>query len=58
VMIQTESDRDLGLDPRAHDSKSPKELFRDYLAEQNAADERVIALFDQLLEEEHAPAQA
>ena len=58
VIIQTDSERDLGLDPRAHDSKSPKELFRDYLAEHDAADERVIALFDELLEEEHAPAQA
>jgi exonuclease SbcD len=58
VMIQTDADVSLGLDPRAHESKSPKELFREYLGELKAADERVIALFDELLEEEHATAQA
>jgi exonuclease SbcD len=58
VMIQTDADLQLGLDPRAHESKSPKELFREYLGELKAADERVIALFDELLEEEHATAQA
>jgi exonuclease SbcD len=58
VMIQTDADVSLGLDPRAHESKSPKELFREYLGEKKSADERVIALFDELLEEEHATAQA
>jgi len=58
VMIQTDAEVQLGLDPRSHESKSPKELFREYLGELKAADERVIALFDELLEEEHATAQA
>ncbi|MGZ4127825.1 MAG: exonuclease SbcCD subunit D [Actinomycetota bacterium] len=58
VMIQSDADRQLGLDPRAHEARSPKDLFRAYLEEQKATDERVLALFDELLEEEHAPAQA
>jgi DNA repair protein SbcD/Mre11 len=58
VMIQTDAELQLGLDPRAHEMKSPKELFREYLGELKAGDERVIALFDELLEEEHASAQA
>ena len=58
VMIQTDAEVQLGLDPRAHEMKSPKELFREYLGELKAGDERVIALFDELLEEEHASAQA
>lgn len=56
VMIASQADRDLGLDPRAHETRSPGELFRDYLTERDALDERVVALFDELLEEEHAPA--
>ncbi|MGZ4213940.1 MAG: exonuclease SbcCD subunit D C-terminal domain-containing protein, partial [Actinomycetota bacterium] len=58
VMIQSDAERQLGLDPRAHEARSPKDLFRAYLEEQKATDERVLALFDELLEEEHAPAQA
>ena len=34
--------------------RSPQELFAEYLAEQGAADERVSALFDELLDEAHA----
>jgi exonuclease SbcD len=58
VQIQTSAEREMDLDPRAHESKSPRELFADYLEEKKATDERVIALFDELLEEEHAPASA
>jgi exonuclease SbcD len=56
VMIQSDADREIDLDARAHESKAPGELFREYLEENRATDERVIALFDELLEEEHAPA--
>lgn len=35
--------------------KSPKELFHDYLTERHAVDERVEALFDELLQEAYAP---
>jgi exonuclease SbcD len=56
VMIQSDADREIALDTRAHESKAPGELFREYLEENKATDERVIALFDELLEEEHAPA--
>jgi DNA repair protein SbcD/Mre11 len=58
VTIQSDASRELGLDPRAHDSKSPKELFIDYLTERKALDERVVTLFDELLEEEHASASS
>lgn len=59
VMVESGADRDLGLDARAHEGKAPQELFREYLAEKKATDERVIALFDELLEEEQrAPAEA
>ncbi|TMK52124.1 MAG: exonuclease sbcCD subunit D, partial [Actinobacteria bacterium] len=58
VMIQTDADVQLGLDPRAHETRSPKELFREYLAEKKVSDERVLALFDDLFEEEHASAPA
>lgn len=58
VMIESQLDRALGLDPRAHEGKPPGQLFREYLAEKKASDERVVALFDELLEEEHAAAQA
>src|SRR5207249_6598668 len=51
VIVETGADRDLGLEPRAHEGKAPGELFREYLAEKKATDERVIALFDELLEE-------
>ena len=57
-MIQTDADVSLGLDPRAPESKSPKELFREYLAEKKVNDERVLTLFDELFEEEHASAPA
>jgi exonuclease SbcD len=33
----------------------PHELFGEYLAERGATDERVLALFDELYEEAHAP---
>jgi exonuclease SbcD len=56
VMIETGADRALGLDPRAHEGKPPPQLFREYLDEKKAADERVVALFDELYEEEHAAA--
>jgi exonuclease SbcD len=58
VMIQTDAEADLGMDPRAHETRSPKELFREYLAEKKVKDERVLALFDELFEEEHASAPA
>jgi DNA repair protein SbcD/Mre11 len=58
VMIQTDADAQLGLDPRAHETRSPKELFREYLAEKKVNDERVLSLFDELFEEEHASAPA
>ena len=58
VMIQSDADVDLGVDPRAHETRSPKELFRDYLAEKKVKDERVTALFDELFEEENAAAPA
>ncbi|HVL32018.1 MAG TPA: exonuclease SbcCD subunit D [Actinomycetota bacterium] len=54
VMIETSAERSLGLDPRAHEGKAPGDLFREYLAERKATDERVVALFDRLLEEEYA----
>jgi len=58
VMIQTDADVQLGLDPRAHETRAPKELFREYLAEKKVNDERVLTLFDELFEEEHASAPA
>ena len=58
VMIQTDADVQLGLDPRAHERRAPKELFREYLAEKKVNDERVLTLFDELFEEEHASAPA
>lgn len=63
VTIETQAHRDFDLDPRAHDHRAPGELFREYLAERNATDERVVALFDELLEtvsaeEDHASASA
>ena len=58
VAIQSAEEQEVGLDPRAHEGRSPGELFRDYLAERDAADARVEALFDDLLEEEHASAPA
>lgn len=58
VMIEAPEERALGLDPRAHEGKSPRELFREYLSEKQAEDERVVALFDELLDEEYAPASA
>ena len=38
--------------------RSARELFGDYLAERDAVDERVLALFDELYEEAHAAHQA
>ncbi|MBW3602854.1 MAG: exonuclease SbcCD subunit D [Actinobacteria bacterium] len=35
--------------------RSPHELFVEYLAEREATDERVVALFDELLDAAHAP---
>ena len=58
VMIQTDAEVQLGLDPRAHEMKSPKELFREYLAEKKVNDERVLTLFDELFEEENAASPA
>ncbi len=58
VMIQSDEDVQLGIDPRAHETRSPKELFREYLAEKKVNDERVLALFDELFEEEHAASPA
>ena len=58
VTIKTDADVELGLDPRAHETRSPKELFRDYLAEKKVNDERVLTLFDELFEEENAAAPA
>jgi len=59
VMIQSQSDTDLGVDVRAHEGKAPRELFAEYLDDRKAADERVLALFDELLEEDtRAPAEA
>ncbi|HLW17666.1 MAG TPA: exonuclease SbcCD subunit D [Actinomycetota bacterium] len=58
VRIQTDADAQFGLDPRAHETRSPKELFREYLAEKKVNDERVLTLFDELFEEEHAASPA
>lgn len=58
VMIEAPEAREMGLDPRAHEGKSPRELFREYLTEKQAEDERVVALFDELLDEAYAPAPA
>ena len=33
--------------------RGPSELFREYLAEKGVEDERLVALFDELLEEVH-----
>jgi len=52
VMIESPTERELGIEPRAHEGKSPGELFREYLTERDALDGRVVALFDELLEEE------
>ena len=59
VMIQSQSATDLGIDVRVHEGKAPRELFAEYLDDRKAADERVLALFDELLEEDtRAPAEA
>jgi exonuclease SbcD len=58
VMIQSDADAEIGIDPRAHETRSPKELFREYLAEKKVNDDRVLTLFDELFEEEHAAAPA
>jgi len=39
-------------------SSNPRALFGEYLAERNVADERLVALFDRLLEETYASASA
>lgn len=52
VVIDVHADREMGIEPRGHEGRSPGELFREYLGEKKAQDERVMALFDQLLEEE------
>jgi exonuclease SbcD len=57
VMIETEADREFGIEARSHEGKTPSRLFADYLTERDAADERVLTLFDELLREEtEAPA--
>ena len=58
VMIQSDAEVELGVDPRAHETRSPKDLFREYLAEKKVKDERVLTLFDELFEEENAAAPA
>ncbi|HEX9696002.1 MAG TPA: exonuclease SbcCD subunit D [Actinomycetota bacterium] len=55
---------DVQVDPQDEDAaaaagstragRSPGELFRDYLTQRQAHDERVVGLFDQILEEMHA----
>ena len=54
-------------DPAAHPgaapvsrrlSRSPHDLFSEYLGERGASDDRVVALFDELLDEAHATDQA
>jgi DNA repair protein SbcD/Mre11 len=37
--------------------RSPRELFAEYLADRGATDERVVALFDELLDAVHAPGE-
>lgn len=39
----------------ARAGRTPHELFAEYLTERDAADERVLGLFDRLLDEVHAP---
>jgi DNA repair protein SbcD/Mre11 len=36
--------------------RTPQELFREYLAERDAADDRVIALFDELVDDDQVAA--
>jgi exonuclease SbcD len=58
VIVERDGDIDFGADVRAHEQKAPGVLFREYLTERSATDERVIALFDELHEEASAPAPA
>ena len=54
VMIERADEAELGIEARAHEGKTPQELFREYLEDKKAGDERVAALFDELLEAQHA----
>lgn len=55
VTIDPDADRPEASEPSQRAGRSPGELFRDYLTERQAYDDRVVALFDSLLEEMHAP---
>lgn len=55
VAVDTpDADDDGGTKP-SRSGRAPSELFRDYLTDRAAADERVAALFDSLLQEAYAP---
>ncbi|HEX9774795.1 MAG TPA: exonuclease subunit SbcD [Actinomycetota bacterium] len=58
VRVHAPGARELGIEPRPHDGRSPHDLFADYLTERSAEDERVLALFDELMDEVHAPGLA
>ncbi|HVL90216.1 MAG TPA: exonuclease SbcCD subunit D [Actinomycetota bacterium] len=54
VQIDPQDEGETAASESTRAGRSPGELFRDYLAHKQANDERVIALFDQILEEMHA----
>jgi exonuclease SbcD len=51
VVLATPERRDGRIRREARLGRAPHELFVEYLAQENASDERVIALFDELLEQ-------